>query len=120
MTEKLNNKWFPEGNASQLWLCQLLSHVRLFATPWTAARQAPLSVGFSRHEYWSGLPFLFPGDPPDSGIELQVYSSSSFFFLTILSHREANCGWFIQYFKRDLQATHTECPMGLGFEASAL
>ena len=37
-----------------------LSHVRLFATPWTVARQAPLSVGFSRQEYWSGLPFPSP------------------------------------------------------------
>ena len=41
--------------------CALLSHfshVQLFATPWTTARQAPLSMGFSRQEYWSGLPFL--------------------------------------------------------------
>ena len=35
---------------------KLLSHVRLFTTPWTAAHQAPLSVGFSRQEYWSGVP----------------------------------------------------------------
>ena len=39
------------------------------ATPWTAARQAPLSMGFSRQEYWSGLPFPSPGDLPDPGIE---------------------------------------------------
>ena len=38
-------------------------------TPWTVARQAPLSVGFSRQEYWSGLPFPSPGDLPDPGIE---------------------------------------------------
>ena len=38
-------------------------------TPWTVARQAPLSVGFSRQEYWSGLPFPYPGDLPDPGIE---------------------------------------------------
>ena len=38
-------------------------------TPWTVARQAPLSRGFSRHEYWSGLPFPSPGDLPDLGIE---------------------------------------------------
>ena len=37
-----------------------LSHVQLFATPWTVARQALLSMGFSRQEYWSGLPFPFP------------------------------------------------------------
>ena len=37
--------------------------------PWTVARQAPLSMGFSRQEYWSGFPFPFPGDLPDSGIK---------------------------------------------------
>ena len=44
-------------------------HVRLFATPWTVAYQAPLSMGFSRQECWSGLPFPSPGDLPDPGIE---------------------------------------------------
>ena len=39
------------------------------ATSWTVARQAPLSMGFSRQEYWSGLPFPSPGDLPDPGIE---------------------------------------------------
>ena len=48
---------------------KLLSRVRLFATPWTVAHQAPLSVGFSRQEYWSGLPFPSPGDLPNPGIE---------------------------------------------------
>ena len=46
----------------------MLSHfsrVRLFATPWTAVHQAPLSMGFSRREYWSGLPWPPPGDLPD-------------------------------------------------------
>ena len=46
-----------------------LSHVRLFATPWTVALQAPPSMGFSRQEYWSGLPFPSPGYLPDPGIE---------------------------------------------------
>ena len=46
-----------------------LSRVRLFATPWTVAYQASLSMGFSRQEYWSGLPFPSPGDLPDPGIE---------------------------------------------------
>ena len=46
-----------------------LSHVRLFVTPWTVAYQAPLSMGFSRQEYWSGLPFPSPGDLPDPGIK---------------------------------------------------
>ena len=46
-----------------------LSRVRFFATPWTVAYQAPLSMGFSRQEYWSGLPFPSPGDLPDPGIK---------------------------------------------------
>ena len=45
------------------------SHVRLFVTPWTVARQAPLSMEFSGQEYWSGLSFPSPGDLPDPGIE---------------------------------------------------
>ena len=48
---------------------QLLSPVRLFATPWTVAHQAPPSMGFPRQEYWSGLPFLSPGDIPKPGIK---------------------------------------------------
>ena len=46
-----------------------LSHIRLSATPWTVAYQAPPLMGFSRQEYWSGLPFPSPGDLPDPGIE---------------------------------------------------
>ena len=46
-----------------------LSCVRLFATSWTAAHQAPPSVGFFRQEYWNGLPFPSPGDLPDPGIK---------------------------------------------------
>ena len=42
-------------------------HVQLFATPWTTAHQAPLSIGFSRQEYWSELPCPSPSDLPDSG-----------------------------------------------------
>ena len=44
---------------------QLLSCVQLFVTPWTVAHQAPPSMGFSRQEYWSGLPCPSPGDLPD-------------------------------------------------------
>uniref|UniRef100_A0AAA9SXK2 Microsomal glutathione S-transferase 2 n=1 Tax=Bos taurus TaxID=9913 RepID=A0AAA9SXK2_BOVIN len=46
-----------------------ISCVRLFATSWTAAHQAPPSVGFFRQEYWNGLPFPSPGDLPDPGIK---------------------------------------------------
>ena len=50
-------------------LISLFSPVRLFATPWTLAHQAPLSMGFSRQEYWSGLPCPPPGDLPNPGVE---------------------------------------------------
>ena len=49
--------------------CESLSRVRLCVTPRTVAHQAPLSMGFPRHEYWSVLPFPSPGDLPDPGIE---------------------------------------------------
>ena len=49
-----------------MYICaQLLSSVWLFSTPWAVACQAPLSMGYSRQEYWSGLPFPSPGDLPD-------------------------------------------------------
>ena len=52
-------------------MCMLscFSRVRLCVTVWTGALQAPLSMGFPRQEYWSGLPFLAPGDLPDPGIK---------------------------------------------------
>ena len=61
------------------WKWKLLLHVWLFAIPWTVAHQAPLSMEFSRQEYWSGFPLHFPGNLPDPGIEprspaLQEYS----------------------------------------------
>ena len=52
------------------------SHVRLFETQWTVACQAPLSMGFSRQEYWSGLPCPPPGNLPDPGIEPLSFWSS--------------------------------------------
>ena len=54
-----------EGNCE----VKSLSRVRLFATPWTVAYQASPSMGFSRQEYWSGLPSPSPGDFPKPGIE---------------------------------------------------
>ena len=61
-------------NAKSVCVCvcvcvKSLSRVRLFVTPWTVAHQAPLSMGFSRQEYWSGLPFPPPGGLPDPGIK---------------------------------------------------
>ena len=58
-------------------LCMLsrFSRVQLFATPWTLAHQATLSMGFSRQEYWNGLPFPPPGALPDSGIKPTSFMS---------------------------------------------
>ena len=50
-------------------VCKSFSHVWLFVTPWTVAHQTPLSMGFSRQEFWSGLSFPSPGDLPDLGIQ---------------------------------------------------
>ena len=51
---------------------KLLSRVRLFVTLWTVSHQAPLSMGFPRQEYWSGLPFRSPGNLPNPGIQTRV------------------------------------------------
>ena len=60
----------------------MLSCVRLFATLWTVAHEAPLSMGFLRQEYWSGLPFPTPGDLPDPGIEPMSPALAGGFFTT--------------------------------------
>ena len=65
-----------------MYMCPwLLSHVRLLAALWTVAYQAPLSMGFSRREYWRGLPFPSPEDRPKSPA-LQAYS-------LLLSHQKS-------------------------------
>ena len=51
-----------------------LRHMRLFATTWTVAHQAPLSMGFSRQEHWSGVPLPSPGDLPDPGIKPRSFA----------------------------------------------
>ena len=60
----------------------VLSHVQLFATPWTVTLQAPLSVGFPRQEFWSGLPFPPPEDLPDPGMEPVTFALAGGFFTT--------------------------------------
>ena len=61
---------------------QLLSRVGLFATPRAATRQAPLSMGFPRQEYWSELPLPSPGDLPDPGTESMSPALAGVFFTT--------------------------------------
>ena len=55
--------------------CCLVAMSDSFVTPWTVAHQAPLSMGFPRQEYWSGLPFPSPGDLPDSVQEVGTATS---------------------------------------------
>ena len=59
-----------------------LCRVQLFATPWTVAHQAPQSMGFSRQEYWMGLPFPSPGDNADPGIKPTSPALAGGFFAT--------------------------------------
>ena len=70
-----------------IWIpAQLPNHVQLFATPWTVAHQAPLSIKFSRQEYWSGL----PRDPPDPGCKFTSLVSPALagrFFTTVLPEK---------------------------------
>ena len=62
----VNVLWINHSEWSEM---KSLSRVQLFVTPWIAAYHAPPSVGFSRQEYWSGLPFPSPGDFPNTGIK---------------------------------------------------
>ena len=84
-----SSEWLTTLNRIFFILCgcsQSLSHVWLFATPWTVTLQAPLSLEFSRQEYWRRLPFPIPGDLPDIGIELTSVSSVSCVVRQILYH----------------------------------
>ena len=75
---------YDHQNYVSLCVCvsAVLSHVRLFVTPSTIARQAPLSMGFSRKEYWSGLPSPSPGDLPEPWVESTSAALVSRFFTT--------------------------------------
>ena len=72
---------------------QSLSHVQLFATPWIVASQAPLTMGFFRKEYWSGLPCPPPVDLPNLGIKPRSSTLQVDFFFTIWATREAQEYW---------------------------
>ena len=71
---------------------ELFSHVRLSATPWSITLQAPLSVEFSKQEYWSGLPFPMSGDFPDPGIErLLLHLLNLQEDCLLLNHQGSSC-----------------------------
>ena len=73
---------FSGASRQNFLVVQQLNCVQLFATPWTAACQAPLFMGFSRQEYWSELPFPSPGDLPNPEIEPTSPTQVSRFFTT--------------------------------------
>ena len=73
------------GESDVMCVLSCFSHVQLFTTPWTVAHQAPLSMGFSRQDYWSGLPFPALGDLPNSGIKLCL--------LCLLHWQEGSLPW---------------------------
>ena len=66
--------WTFVGMYELMWKWKSLSRVRLLATPWTAAYQAPSSMGFSRQEYWSGLPLPSPGNLPNQVSNPHLFS----------------------------------------------
>ena len=86
-----------------VWLCAcMFSHVWLFATLWTIVHQAPLSVGFSRQEYWSALPCPLPGDLPNPGIEhLPHLSNITCIGMWVLYHwcHLGSPPWYITLYK---------------------
>ena len=73
-----------------------VSHVWLFATSWTVAHQTLLSVGFSKQEYWSGLPFPPPGDLPDPGIEPESPVLAGGFFTTSATWEAQPYRWYLR------------------------
>ena len=89
---KPGESWLPPSNAMQLRCALSLSRGPTLVIPWTVACQAPLSTGFPRQEYWSGLPFPTPGDLPDPGIEPASLAPLHWQTDSLpLCHRESPC-----------------------------
>ena len=94
LLRKYQNLLTRAGHAAHI--CSVTQRVHLFVTPWTAARQPPLSMGFSKQEFWSGLPFPIPGDLPNPGIKPVSLSSPALAggLFTTSAAREA---WNMQF-----------------------
>ena len=84
-----------------LWASCICGLSHFFAILWTVVHQAPLCMGFSRQEYWSGLPCPLPGDLPDLGMEPVSVISPALAngFFTTSTTWEVHCGLHIQVFK---------------------
>ena len=84
---------------------KLLSRVRLFAIPWTVAYQVPSSMGFSRQEYWSGLPFPSTEDLPDPGIEPRSPALAGVFFTPATRETHQTIALRVKYFHVNVWAS---------------
>ena len=83
-----------------------------FVTPWTVACEAPLSMGFLRQEYWSGLPFPSPGDLPNPGIEptpLMSPASAGVFFATESPGKPHMTFWRRQNYEDSKKISARQC-----------
>ena len=110
----ISNKYFKSSGWKLHWWAAILQHacmgscfscVWFFATLWTVACQAPLSMAFSRQEYWRGLPWPLPGDLPYPGIEpvcpaLLVVSCIAGRFFNNWANREYSITWSSSYEQR--------------------
>ena len=87
-----------------------LSRVQLFVTPGTVACQAPLSMGFSTQEYWSGLPFPSLGDLPDPAIETASLALAGGFFTTESPGKPSYSmiAYKLHYLKTSISSSHIE------------
>ena len=107
--------WRLESVSQILYMLSCFSHVWLFATPWTVAHQAPLSMGIYRQEYWSGLPFPSPGDPLHPELNLGLLHCRQILYW--LSYEGSPNYWYIwSYFCHlTLFFLFPEFPYGLSF-----
>ena len=100
------------GFSWRLCVC-MLSHVWLFATSWTPACQAPLSMKFSRQEYWSRLPLPIPGDRPDPGIKPVSLASPAvagrFFSISATWEDQGSLDGYVCMHAKSLQLCLTLC-----------
>ena len=104
------NFYFIAPTAEHIIACMLncFSHIQLFVIPWTVACQAPLSVAFSRQEYWSGFPCPPPGDLPIPGnesVDLASPALSDRFFTIYATWETLNISLVQMYFLCELKLT---------------
>ena len=91
---------------SILWVLSHFSLVQLCETLWTAAHQAPLSIGFSRQEYWSGLPCPPPGDLPTQGLNLYLYVSYTGKWVLYNHHHQGSPYYYLE--ETNVQKPHKQ------------